>query len=335
MNKQFVLVNRPDGLAKASDFTVREEKIGEPGAGEMLIQNQFASIDPAIRGWLDDVPSYLPPVQLGDAVRASTVAIVIESNAEGYEAGDWVMGLNRLEEYSVVKPDGFTNKIDISLVKSPTMFLSVMGAVGLTSYFGITEELKPIKGETMLISGAAGAVGSVAGQMAKLAGARVVGIAGGAEKCERLLNKYGFDAAVDYRGKDVETLTADIKAAAPEGIDVVFENVGGVCLDATLMNLKDRARIGVCGLISEYNSEPYGARNLWQLLVHCASIRGFLLSDHLEKFPEGQIAIAKMIEQGDIVFDEHIDEGLDNAYETFMRLFSGDKQGKLILKIAT
>lgn len=334
MNKRFILVNRPEGLPKESDFEIRNEPLPKIAEGELLLRNQYASIDPAIRGWLNDVPSYLPPVELDDAVRATTVSVVEESRAEGFEAGDWLISLNKLEQYSVLKPDAFTNKIDPEATSSVTHYLSVMGAVGLTSYFGIKEELKPQSGETFLVSGAAGAVGSVAGQLAKLAGARVVGIAGGADKCARLIKDYGFDAAVDYRGKDVDALAADIKQAAPDGIDVVFENVGGICLDATLLNLNPRGRIGLCGLISEYNSEPYGARNLWQLIVTCGQIKGFLVSDYLDRFGEGGLAMATLVNEGKVRFDEHIDQGLDGAYETFMRLFSGENKGKLILKIS-
>ncbi|MES2271905.1 MAG: NADP-dependent oxidoreductase [Pseudomonadota bacterium] len=332
-NRRFLLTARPDGMPKDSDFALVDAPLPELQPGEFLIRNHYASLDPAIRGWLDDVPSYLPPVALGDPVRATTVGIVEESKAEGFKPGDWVMGLNGIEHYSVGKLGGFTQPIDVSLVPSPTNFLSVMGAVGLTAYFGVIEILQPKSGQTLLVSGAAGAVGSLVGQLGKRAGCRVIGIAGGPAKCARLIDDYGFDAAIDYRGKDAAALSADIGAAAPDGIDLVFENVGGVGLDATLDHLNQFAKVALCGLISEYNSEHYGTRNLWQLIVHSATIRGFLISEFLDRFVEGGTAMAKMAAEGTLRFDEHIEEGIDNALPAFLRLFEGSNQGKMILKL--
>lgn len=332
-NRRFLLTARPDGMPKDSDFALIDTPLPELQPGEFLIRNHYASLDPAIRGWLDDVPSYLPPVALGDPVRATTVGIVQDSKAEGFKPGDWVMGLNGIEQYSVGKLGGFTQPIDVSLVPSPTNFLSVMGAVGLTAYFGVTEILQPKSGQTLLVSGAAGTVGSLIGQLGKRAGCRVIGIAGGPAKCARLIDDYGFDAAIDYRGKDAAALSADIGAAAPDGIDLVFENVGGVGLDATLDHLNQFAKVALCGLISEYNSEHYGTRNLWQLIVHSATIRGFLISEFLDRFVEGGTAMAKMAAEGTLRFDEHIEEGIDNALPAFLRLFEGSNQGKMILKL--
>ncbi|MEC3910989.1 NADP-dependent oxidoreductase [Sphingobium sp. CR2-8] len=333
INRRFLLTARPDGLIKPGDFTLVDEPVPAIGPDEMLVRNHYASIDPAMRGWLDDVPSYLPPVALGDAVRATTVGVVEASNLEGFAPGDWVMGLNKIEHYSVARKGGFTSPIDAALVPSVTHYLSVMGAVGLTAYFGVNDILKPQAGETFLISGAAGAVGSLVGQLGKLVGARVVGIAGGPDKCRRLIADYGFDAAVDYRGKDVDALTAAIGEACPDGIDLVFENVGGIGLDATLEHINAHARIGLCGLISEYNGEPYGTRNLWKLIARMATIRGFLISEFLDRFAEGGMAMAKLVGEGKLRFDEHIDEGIDNAFPAFLRLFEGSNQGKMILKL--
>lgn len=333
INRRFLLTARPDGMIKTDDFTLVDEPVPAIGPDEILVRNHYASLDPAIRGWLDDVPSYLPPVALGDAVRATTVGVVEASNLEGFAPGDWVMGLNKIEHYSVAQKGGFTSPIDATLVPSVTNYLSVMGAVGLTAYFGVNDILKPQSGETFLISGAAGAVGSLAGQLGRLAGARVVGIAGGPEKCRRLIEDYGFDAAVDYRGKDVEALAAAIGKACPDGIDLVFENVGGIGLDATLDHINAHARIGLCGLISEYNGAPYGTRNLWKLIARMATIRGFLISEFLDRFNEGGMAMARLVGEGKLRFDEHIDEGIDNAFPAFLRLFEGSNQGKMILKL--
>lgn len=333
INRRFLLTTRPDGLIKPGDFTLVDQPVPAIGPDEILVRNHYASIDPAIRGWLDDVPSYLPPVDLGDAVRATTVGVVEASNLDGFAPGDWVMGLNKIEHYSVARKGGFTSPIDPTLVPSVTNYLSVMGAVGLTAYFGVNDILKPQAGETFLISGAAGAVGSLVGQLGKLAGARVVGIAGGPDKCHRLIDDYGFDAAVDYRGKDIDALTAAIGEACPDGIDLVFENVGGIGLDATLEHINAHARIGLCGLISEYNGAPYGTRNLWKLIARMATIRGFLISEFLDRFAEGGMAMAALVGEGKLRFDEHIDEGIDNAFPAFLRLFEGSNQGKMILKL--
>ena len=244
------------------------------------------------------------------------------------------MGLNALEDYSVGEVGGFTQPIDPTLVPSVTNYLSIFGAVGMTAYFGFLEVCEPKEGETVLITGAAGAVGSLVGQLAKIKGCRAIGIAGGPEKCAKLTEKYGFDAAIDYKGKDEAALTKAIAEAAPDGVDVIFENVGGIILDAGLMNLNLYARVGLCGLISEYNTEPRGIRNLWQLIVKRAQIRGLLVADYVERFGEGAAQMGQWAAEGKLAIEEHIDEGLENTFDSFMRLFAGTNQGKMILKIA-
>jgi hypothetical protein len=335
INRRFLLARRPHGDPVPDDFQLAETPISAPPAGGLIVRNHFASLDPAQRGWMDDAPSYMPPIPLGEAVRATTVGRVHASDNPGFVPGDWVMGLNWLEDYSAVLPGGFTSKIDVSQVPSPSMFLSAFGAVGLTAYFGLLDTAKPKAGETLLVSGAAGAVGSAVGQIGKIVGCRVIGIAGGAEKCRRLTEDYGFDAAIDYKGKSVEALSAAIAEAAPEGADIVFENVGGDVLDAELGNLAMRARIVLCGLISEYNSpEKVGIRQLWQVLVKRATIQGFLIADYVERFGEGGARMAEWIAAGKLRMDEDIQDGLENSYAAFMRLFSGANTGKLILRIA-
>jgi NADPH-dependent curcumin reductase CurA len=336
INRQFLIVRRPNGDPAPADFSLVETPVPEPSAGSFVVRNHFASLDPAQRGWMDDLPSYMPPIPLGAPVMATTVGRVHSSANPDFAAGDWVMGLNALEDYSLVQPGGFTSKIDVTLVPSPTMFLSGMGAVGLTAYFGTLDGLKPQAGETLLVSGAAGAVGSVVGQIGKIMGCRVIGIAGGADKCRRLTADYGYDVAIDYRGKSVDQLAAEIAAAAPEGVNMVFENVGGDVLDAELKNLAMNARILLCGLISEYNSDhgKVGARNIWQLIVKRATMQGFLIADYVPRFAEGGMQIAHWIAAGKMRIDEDVQEGLENAHAAFMRLFSGANTGKLILKIA-
>lgn len=334
-NRRFLLRQRPKGEPATDDFELVSEPLPALADGQFLVRNHYASLDPAMRGWMDDADSYMPPIPLDAPVRASTVGLVEDSRAEGFAKGQWVMGLHALEDYSVCKVDGFTQLIDPAMVPSVTNYLSLFGAVGMTAYFGLFDVCEPRRGETVLVTGAAGAVGSIVGQLAKIQGCRVIGIAGGEAKCARLLERYQFDAAIDYRGKNEPALTAAIAAAAPDGVDVIFENVGGTILDAGLMNLSLHARIGLCGLISEYNYErPAGARNLWQLIVKRASIRGLLVADYVDRFGEGAAKMGEWAAAGKIVIDEHIDEGLDNAYPAFMRLFSGSNQGKMILKIA-
>jgi hypothetical protein len=334
MRRRFTLARRPNGTPVAEDFALVEEAFPVLLEGQFLIENRFASLDPAIRGWLDDAPSYMPPVPLGEAVRATTVGVVVDSRNPDFPIGQWVLGLNGIETHSLGVTGGFTGPIDPTIVPSPTNFLSVLGAVGMTAWFGLTEVGKPKAGETLLVSGAAGAVGSLVGQIGKALGTRSIGIAGGPDKCRRLVKRYGFDAAIDYRGKSVEQLEADIRAAAPDGVDIVFENVGGICLDAALMNLRHRSRVALCGLISEYNSpEKIGARNLWQLIVHSARIEGLLVRDWLPRFAEGAGEMAKLMAAGKLVFDEHVDHGIDNAFPAFMRLFEGSNDGKMILAL--
>ncbi|NLR72029.1 NADP-dependent oxidoreductase [Novosphingobium sp. ERN07] len=335
INRRFLLARRPHGAPVPEDFSFVEQEVPDAPLGGFVVRNCFASLDPAQRGWMDDAPSYMPPIALGDPVRASTIGVVAASKSPDFAVGDWVLGLNGLEDYSVNEAGGFTMKVDTSQVDSPSRFLSAMGAVGLTAYFGLTEVAKPKAGETLLVSGAAGAVGSAVGQIGKIMGCRVIGIAGGETKCRRLIDDYGFDVAIDYKGKSVDQLAAEIRAAAPDGADVVFENVGGDVMDAELMNLAKHARIVLCGLISEYNSpEKIGVRNLWQVLAQQATLYGYLIMDYAPRFAEGGAVMAEWMAQGRLRIDEDVQEGLENAYEAFMRLFTGANTGKLVLKIA-
>nr|WP_314467289.1 NADP-dependent oxidoreductase [uncultured Novosphingobium sp.] len=334
-NRRFLLARRPRGEPAAEDFALVETAVPAAPPGGILVRNHYASLDPAQRGWMDDAPSYMPPIPLGDAVRATTVGVVHASDNPDFRVGQWVMGLNALEDYSVAMPGGFTMAIDVAAVASPSNYLSALGAVGLTAYFGLLEVAQPREGETLLVSGAAGAVGSAVGQLGKIAGCRVVGIAGGAEKCRRLIEDYGFDAAVDYKGKDHAALVAAIAEAAPDGADIVFENVGGPVLEAEVFNLALHARIVLCGLISEYNApEKLGLRNLWQVLTRRATVHGFLIADYAHRFAEGGAQMAQWLAEGRLRADEDVQEGLENAYAAFMRLFSGANTGKLVLRIA-
>lgn len=336
-NRRFILQRRPSGTPTAEDFALVSEPLPELADGQFLIRNHYASLDPAMRGWMDDAPSYMPPIPLGTPVRASTVGEIVASKSAEFPVGAWVSGLNAIEEYSIGMAGGFSQIVDISIVPSPTNFLSVLGAVGMTAYFGYLEVCQPKAGDVVLVSGAAGAVGSLVGQIARIKGAsKIIGIAGGPEKCARLIERYGYDAAIDYRGESVDQLTAAIAAEAPDGVNAIFENVGGDILDAELNNLAMHARIGLCGLISEYNNpgEKTGARNIWQLIVKRATMQGLLVADYVPRFGEGITEMAGWLREGRLVFDEHVDEGIDNALPAFLRLFSGTNDGKMILKLS-
>ena len=333
-NRRLILVARPSGLPQDSDFALRGEPTPEIADGAFLIRNRYASIDPAMRGWLDDRPSYLPPVAIGDAMRAGTIGQVVESRAPGIAAGDWVKGINALEDYSVGRAGDSNRRIDPARVPSLTHYISVAGGASLTAWVGVHRILCPKPGETLLVSSAAGGVGSVAGQLGRLAGARVIGIAGGADKCRRLTDELGFHHAIDHRGKSEAELRAAMREAAPGGLDMVFENVGGAGLDAALDSLAPHARIALCGLISEYNSPPVGARNLKELIFRSATMRGFTLLDFPEDIAPATEALIDLSNRGDIRCAEHVVDGLENAAAALRMLFVGGTEGKLILRIA-
>lgn len=333
-NRRFLLVKRPMGMPARDDFQLVREAVPRAPEGGMVVRNRFISLDPAQRGWMDDAPSYMPPIALGDPVRATTVGVVEESRNPDFSVGDWVLGLNAIEDFSVVLPGGFTSRIDVGIVDRPSRYLSAVGAVGLTAYFGLLDAGQPKAGETLLVTGAAGAVGSMVGQIGRIMGMRVIGIAGGAEKCRRLVQDYGFDAAIDYKGKTQAQIATEIAGAAPQGIDILFENVGGAVMDAAMLNLALHARVVLCGLISEYNTpEKAGMRNLWQVIVKQATIKGFLIAAYVPRFAEGGAQIVQWIADGRLRVDEDIRFGLDNAYEAFMRLFTGTNTGKLVLEV--
>jgi NADPH-dependent curcumin reductase CurA len=333
-NRRFTLVRRPHGLPVPEDFRLIEEPTPALAEGQFLLRNHYASLDPAIRGWMDDAPSYLPPIRLGDPVRATTVGVVAESRNPDFPVGQWASGLNAIEDYSLCEPGGFTSAVDPGAVPSVTNYLSAVGAIGLTAYLALLDVGKPKAGETVLVSGAAGAVGSIVGQIARMKGCRTIGIAGGADKCARLTRDYGYDAAIDYRDKSESELAAAIRQAAPNGVDIQFENVGGAILDAGLLAINPKACIVLCGLISQYNSEPAPTRNIWQLIVQGARMEGFILTQHLPRFAEAIPELAGWVKSGKLRVDEHIDEGIENTLPAFLRLFEGSNQGKMILKIA-
>ncbi|PZQ22654.1 MAG: NADP-dependent oxidoreductase [Sphingopyxis macrogoltabida] len=334
VNRRLLLARRPDGVPVDDDFAIDEDTVPDVAPGQLLVRNILVSLDPAMRGWLDDRPSYQPPVALGDPVRAATVGRVVASAHPDFAVGSWVSGLNAIADYSLV--DGSAAFVRKLAPHRPlSHHLSVLGGPGLTAYFGLFEIGRPIAGETIVVSAAAGAVGSLVGQFARLAGCRTIGIAGGPEKCGRMLHRYGYDAAIDYRGKSQDELAAEIGRAAPGGVDMIFENVGGVLLDASLQHINRHARIALCGLVSDYNhmDDPHGARAIWQLIVKCATMQGFLLSGFLDRAGEAHRQIGQWLDDGLLHVDEHIEHGMENAVPAFRRLFDGTNRGKMILQL--
>lgn len=328
-SKQLILIARPVGLPRASDFELREQAIGEPDEGEVVVENHYISLDPAMRGWMRDVKSYIPPVGLGEVMRAGAVGQVVASRSPKFAVGDFVTGMLGVQSVARV-PAKELRKLDPALAPLPA-YLGVLGMPGLTAYFGLLEVGALAEGDTVLVSGAAGAVGSLVGQIAKLRGARAVGIAGGPDKCKHLVDELGFDAAIDYRQGE---LRERIREACPARVNVFFDNVGGDTLDAALAHLALHARVVICGAISQYNEEqPKGPSNYLALLVYRARMEGFVVFDHAPRYREALTEIGGWLASGRLQYRETIVPGLENFCDAFARLFSGDKLGKLVLKV--
>jgi NADPH-dependent curcumin reductase CurA len=329
--RQVRLAERPAGPTTDSTWTVTTTELAAPGPGEMLVAITYISLDPAMRGWLNDVRSYVPPVGIGEVMRSLDIATVVESNHPDFAVGDTVSGIFGVTEYAISDGRG-VQRIDPSLAPAPT-WLGTLGMPGMTAYFGLLEVGKLCAGETVVVSAAAGAVGSVVGQIAKAKGATVIGIAGGAEKCRILTDELGFDAAIDYRDGDV---SRRLREVAPEGIDVYFDNVGGDILDAALANLRRGARVVLCGAISAYNEEkpPPGPSRYMSLLVFRASMTGFVVFDYADRYAEAGAQLAQWIAEGRIKSREHVVEGgVERFGETLNMLFTGANTGKLVLAI--
>jgi hypothetical protein len=332
-NHQLRLAARPVGLPKDSDWNITEEPVADPGDGELVVEISHISLDPAMRGWMNDMPSYLPPVELGAVMRAGAVGKVIASRHSGFAEGDHVVGTFGVQEYALSDGAGVI-KVDPSQAPLPT-YLGTLGMTGLTAYFGLFEVGRMQEGETVLVSGAAGAVGSAVGQFAKARGAaNVVGIAGGPEKCAWIKDELGFDAAIDYKGTD--NMRRELRDAAPEGIDVYFDNVGGEILEAALTRLKRHARIPICGGVSQYNATgPVpGPSNYLALIMFRASMQGFLVFDYISKYPEAIGEIVGWMKEGKVTSREEVIGGGIAAFNsTFLKLFSGENTGKLVLGV--
>jgi len=329
-NHRFTLAARPVGLPKATDFAYEELELREPGDGELVIKVRYISLDPAMRGWMNDARSYIKPIAIGELIRAIAIGEVVESNNPKFAVGSHVQGMFGLQEYVVSSGDGLT-AVDPRLAPLPTM-LSTLGMPGFTAYFGLLDVGKPVAGNTVVVSGAAGAVGSVVGQIAKLHGCRAVGIAGGADKC-RYLTELGFDAAIDYKSADLKVA---LREACPKGIDVYFDNVGGDILDAALAQLAPRARVVICGAISQYNAtgKVTGPSNYLSLLVNRASMTGMVVMDYAARYGEAAREMAGWMAAGKLASREDIVPGLAQFPSALLKLFSGENHGKLLLELA-
>lgn len=330
-NLQVLLAARPVGMPREGDFRFVEGPVPDPGEGEVLVRNLYLSLDPAMRGWMNEGKSYIAPVQLGAVMRGFTVGEVIASRAARFAVGDLVQGSLGWQRFAVAA-ERQVQPVPAGVPLPAVM--GVLGGTGMTAYFGLLDIGQPKAGETVVVSGAAGAVGSIVGQIAKIKGCRAVGIAGGAEKCGWLTGELGFDAAIDY--KATPDLHAAIKDACPKGVDVYFDNVGGEVLDTVLRSLAVRARVVICGAISQYNNtEPVkGPANYLSLLVNRARMEGFIIFDYVSRFPEAQAEMARWLAEGRIKHREDIVQGLENAPTALLRLFTGANTGKLLIQIA-
>jgi NADPH-dependent curcumin reductase CurA len=331
VNHAFRLAARPVGLPTRDDWEYTESPVEDPGEGEVLVKLLYISLDPAMRGWMNDTASYVPPVGIGEVMRAIAVGRVVRSNHPDFAKGDHVSSLLGVQEYAVVSGAAL-QKVDPGVAPLP-VWLSTLGMPGMTAYFGLLDIGDPKEGETVVVSGAAGAVGSLVGQIAKLKGARAVGIAGGPEKCGYVVDELGFDSAIDYKS---ENLFEALGEHAPDGVDVYFDNVGGEILDAVLGRLARGARVAICGAISQYNNTDAvrGPANYLSLLVNHASMTGFVVSDYGAEYAKGAAEMGGWLAAGELKSREDVVEGLETFPETLNKLFSGENNGKLVLKVA-
>lgn len=330
-NRQIQLIQRPVGVPGDECWQLVETDIPTPEDGQLVIQNHFISLDPAMRGWMNEGKSYLPPVGIGEVMRAGSVGEVVASKHDKFPVGSYVVGVFGVQDYALSDGKGCT-PVDPKLAPLP-MYLGALGMPGMTAYFGLFEVGQAKSGDTVVISAASGAVGQVAGQLAKLKGCRVIGLAGGAKKCEYVEQELGFDACIDYKTADVH---AAFKEHCPDGIDVYFDNVGGDILDAALVNLAMHARVVICGAISQYNedrSQLQGPKNYMSLLVNRATMQGFVCFDYVKQYQAAAMEIGGYLAQGKMKYQLDVVEGLEQFPDTLPKLFTGENFGKLVIKV--
>lgn len=333
-NRQWLLAKRPHGIVGKENFEHVETAIPTPGDGEVLVRNLFLSFDPTQRGWMEDRESYMPPVQLGEPMRAGSIGQVVESNHPDFAKGDMVQTTGGWQDFAVVAPgEGPMGLSKVPKGVSPEMMMSALGLTGLTAYWGLLDLGKPKEGETVLVSGAAGATGSIAGQIAKIKGCRVVGIAGGPDKCRWLVEEAGFDAAIDYKNEDVDVRIGE---TCPDRVDIFFDNVGGEVLEAALNHINMHARVVLCGGISAYNatSPVPGPPNLMNLVIQRARMEGFIVIDYMDRAAESIQELLGWVQSGELKYQIDLQEGFENIPDTLQRLFTGQNLGKQLLKIA-
>jgi len=332
VNRQWLLVRRPEGLIRADDFQLREVPIPVPDQGQVLVRNLWLSFDPTQSGWMRR-DTYVPIIPLGDVMRAAGVGQVIESKHPDYKPGELGQGAFGWQDYIATDGAGFLPMRKLTAGMSANLALSLFGITGPTAYFGVLDVGQVKAGETFVVSGAAGATGSVAGQIARIKGCRVIGTAGGKAKCDWLKNELGFDGVIDYQ---TENVGARLSELCPGGIDVFFDNVGGVVLNEVLARLRLKARIVLCGAISRYNdaTPAPGPANYGNLIVSRGRMEGFIILDYAARFPEAIGALAGWLKEGKLKQKEDVAIGLENAPDTIVRLFTGQNFGKQLLKIA-
>ncbi|MCD6734069.1 MAG: NADP-dependent oxidoreductase [Burkholderiaceae bacterium] len=327
-NRQILLASRPKGEVTPADFRLVEAEIPEIGPGEVLVRNHFLSLDPYMRGRMDDAKSYAASQPLDEVMIGGTAGEVIESRNPEFAVGDRVMGMLGWQLYG--KDDGrMIRKVDTSRVPL-SAYLGAVGMPGVTAWYGLNRIIAPRAGETVVVSAASGAVGSVVGQLARRKGCRVVGVAGGAQKCAIVVDEYGFDACVDYKAGQ---LYADLRAATPDGIDGYFDNVGGATLDAVLRRMNAFGRIAVCGLISSYDGQAMPLQNFRSVLVNRLRVEGFIVSEHMEVWPEALRELGTLVATGELKYRETIAQGLENAPEAFIGLLKGRNVGKQLVRL--
>ncbi|MFT3817109.1 MAG: NADP-dependent oxidoreductase [Rubrivivax sp.] len=336
-NHQVRLAARPQGLPRAGDWQFTQEPLGAPAPGGVLVKTLALSLDPAMRGWMNEGKSYIAPVGLGEVMRAGGVGVVVASDAAAFPVGAHVSGMLGVQEYAGLGADalrkGALARIDLGL-GTLTQWLNVLGMPGMTAYFGLLDVGQPQPGQTVVVSGAAGAVGQTVGQLARIKGCRVVGIAGGAAKCDWVMRELGFDACIDYKSGDVKD---GLKQHCPQGVDVYFDNVGGEILDAVLTRITRGARIVICGAISQYNATGavQGPKNYLSLLVHRARMEGMVVFDYAARYPQAVAELAGYLKDGRLKSKEDVVRGGVQAFpETLLKLFSGQNFGKLVLQVA-
>jgi NADPH-dependent curcumin reductase len=331
-NRRLVLAERPSGLVDEGTTRLEHEELAELNDGEALVKVGYLSIDPTIRTWMDDAPGYLPPIGIDEVIRSGGIGEVVESRSPNYSPGDLVFGVTGWQEY-VIADGGARSMQLLPPGVDPTVALSVLGVTGMTAYFGITDVGRIQEDDVVVISGAAGATGSSAGQIARIKGAKkVVGIAGGAEKCAYIVEELGFDEAIDYKN---ETVAARLREACPDGIDLYFDNVGGSILNDCLGQLAMKGRVVLCGAISSYNSDgpPPGPSNYINLLIKRGRMEGFIILDYVDRFPAAQAEVAGWLAEGKIKTSHHIVEGLEACPDALNLLFSGGNTGKVMVKL--